>query len=63
MTEHCWLQITDDASLRSLEVPVLEPDTKSHTVKDGEVWGFRARRVVSAAFAKDGLYCLLVVEF
>jgi hypothetical protein len=42
---------------------VPEPDTKSHTVKDGEVWVLGFGRVVSAAFAKDGLCYLLVVEF
>jgi hypothetical protein len=42
---------------------VPEPDTKSHTVKDGEAWGVGFGRVVSAAFAKDGLCYLLVIEY
>lgn len=40
-----------------------EPDTKSLTVKDGAGWGLASWRMGFAAFAKDGLLRLLVVEF
>ena len=40
-----------------------EPDTKSHTVKDGVAWELGPREVVYAAFAMDGRSYLLAVEF
>jgi len=63
MTERYWLRITDDVSLRSLEVPEQEPDTKSRTVKGGDAWVFGSGEVGSDAFAMDGLFYLLVLEF
>ena len=40
-----------------------EPDTKSLTVKDGPVWGYGSWSMGFAAFARNGLLRLLVVEF
>lgn len=40
-----------------------EPDTKSHTVKEGFVWELGSGKVVCAAFAMDGRNYLLAVEF
>jgi hypothetical protein len=42
---------------------VQEPDTKSHTVKDGIFWELGFGKVVYAAFSMDGRSYLLVVEF
>jgi len=46
-----------------LEVPEREPDTKSRTVKDGVGSRVGFGKAISAAFAMDGNFYLLVVEF
>jgi len=42
---------------------VQEPDTKSLTVKDGDVMGFGSGTMVIAAFAMDGLCFVMDLEF
>jgi hypothetical protein len=58
---HCFCEV--GSFLMMIQVPEQEPDTKNRTVKDGDAWGFGSGRVVSAAFAMDGLCYLLVVGF